>query len=249
MFADWMAAPAVPLTRLSIARDHDDPAGRLVDGEADQGGVGAEHVGRSRELALGQQVHERLVGVGLLPGGAHRRRGHARRRASPSRWRGCPAHIGTSTGVNETVTFVAAGRGEVLPDLGGVPVAAADGVRRRPSRGSRWPAGSASGLLPAPEGPTASTATRSSASITPAVHAGGEPEGDRGDVAAGNGDALRAGQPVALRAPSGEHELGQAVGPGAEELAAVERRPVGLAGQPVVGTAVDDEGAVAELRR
>src|SRR3954470_7404917 len=49
--------------------DHDQPAGLGVDGDLQGDGVGAEHRRRGGPLPLGEQVHERLVGVGLGKGG------------------------------------------------------------------------------------------------------------------------------------------------------------------------------------
>src|SRR3954452_4259817 len=53
-----------------VDRGHDhEPAGVRVDRDLHRRGVRAEHLGRGGPLPLGQQVHERLVGVGLLVGG------------------------------------------------------------------------------------------------------------------------------------------------------------------------------------
>src|SRR5699024_7338538 len=69
-----------------------------------------------------------------------------------------------------------------------------------------------------------------------------EAEGHGGDVAAGHGDALRVGQCFALLRAVGGEQLGQAVGPGALVVGAVEPLPRSGTDEPVVGGEVDDEG-------
>ena len=97
--------------------------------------------------------------------------------------------------------------------------------------------------LPAPLVPDAAT-TVTSGSTRPADE--GRDDGERGDgrVAAGHGDATCSPQEVPLAG-----QLGQAVGPGAGVLPAVERLPLGGVGQPEVGAAVDHHGVVAERLR
>ena len=102
MFIDWMAAPAVPLTRLSTARDDDDAVRGAVDRESEESGVGAHHVGGARELARREQLDEaprrrrrlptlaRISVVGRLPG-----------RSGAELVARMPRAIGTMTGVNE----------------------------------------------------------------------------------------------------------------------------------------------------
>ena len=97
--------------------------------------------------------------------------------------------------------------------------------------------------LPAPLVPLAATTT-TSGSTSPAASAGAQRQGDRGRVAAGDGDPPGAAQLLPLAG-----QLGQAVGPGAGVLAAVPARPGGRVGQPVVGAAVDDQGVVAAAAR
>ena len=70
----------------------------------------------------------------------------------------------------------------------------------------------------------------------------GERQGGDGRVAAGDGDPAGAREHGALVA-----ELGQAVGPGAGVLAAVELLPRVGVGEPEVGAAVDHHGVVAQL--
>jgi len=53
---------------------------------------------------------------------------------------------------------------------------------------------------------------------------------------------------VTMLGSVGVQQFGQAVGPGAEVVAAVELGPVGLAREAVVGAAVDDEGAGGQGR-
>ena len=122
------------------------------------------------------------------------------------------------------------------------------GRRRRTGwrcRGSRSRAGSACRLLPAPDGPTASTVTMSDGSITPAATPGARL---RLTV-----DALQPG--AAMRdAPTSrsrcfapaDRQLGHAVRPRVVEVAAVEPVPVGDGLEPVVGAGVDHERGVAE---
>ena len=78
-FIDCTAAPPVPLTRLSMAAIATNVLGVLVDGDRQLRGVAADHRAGLRQLALGQQVHERLGVVGLFVGGAQlrQRRGGA----------------------------------------------------------------------------------------------------------------------------------------------------------------------------
>ncbi len=101
--------------------------------------------------------------------------------------------------------------------------------------------------LPAPEVPTARIATRSSGSIDPALNGGGEAESDGCDVAARNRDARRTDEVLALGAAALQRQLGKPVRPRAEVVAAVERRPRGRVGEPVIGAAVDDEGRRIQL--
>src|SRR5699024_117707 len=75
----------------------------------------------------------------------------------------------------------------------------------------------------------------------------GEAEGYGGDVAAGYGDAFRVGQCFALLRAVGGEQFGQAVGPGALVVGAVELLPGGRADESVVGGEVDDEGVRARL--
>ena len=127
--AHWMAAPAVPLVRLSTARDGDDPPGALVERDLDLHHVAAEDVRRPRPLPLGQQAHERLVGVRLLPRGADL--GRRRARGGPGGAGGEDAARHRREGGGEgDGDRAAGGEAEVLLDLGGVPVGAAHAVRR-----------------------------------------------------------------------------------------------------------------------
>ena len=148
-----------------------------------------------------------------------------------------PRGIGTSSGVKLTADRDRPRRArEVLDDLGGVPVDAADAVgagvahhlagqqvglgrlaraaecRRRPPRRPRAPRGRRRRRR----------------------------QGERGHgrVAAGHRDPGGAGQLLALAG-----QLGQAVGPGAGVAAAVELLPHRGVDEPEVGSAVDDHAA------
>src|SRR3954452_18808402 len=71
--------------------DHDQPAGLGVDGDLQGDGVGAEHRRRGGPLPLGEQVHERLVGVGLGIGGPGGRGVDARAHLRRAGGEGAPA--------------------------------------------------------------------------------------------------------------------------------------------------------------
>ncbi|GAA3241198.1 hypothetical protein GCM10020256_63950 [Streptomyces thermocoprophilus] len=129
---------------------------------------------------------------------------------------------------------------EVLDHLGGVPVAAADAVRRHGAHdlaaeqvrlGCLAGAGGAGGgddhrFWPGEPGGVG----------------GEEGEGDGGGVATGYRDALGP-----LQRGAGTRKFGEAVGPGAGVRGAVEGLPVGGVLQPEVGAHVDDEHVGAEL--
>src|SRR5699024_4747006 len=72
-----------------------------------------------------------------------------------------------------------------------------------------------------------------------------EAERHGGDIAAGHGDALRGPQYLALFGAAVGEEFGQAVGPGALMVRAVELLPGGGADEAVIGGEVDDEGVRA----
>src|SRR3954468_15185976 len=107
--------------------DDDQPPGVGVDRHLQGDGVRAEHLRRRRPLTLGQQVHERLVGVGLLvggPGGGLVGAGPQLRRAG-----GEDAAAHRHEGRGEAHAHRLAGRlREGLHHLGRVPVHAADAV-------------------------------------------------------------------------------------------------------------------------
>ena len=220
--------------------------------EADERGVRADGVARARErsrrAARARRARRRRR---RLPGVAH-----VAPRSTPGASRAVevariPRDIGTSTGVNEMLTSVAA-----RPRSGSARSrGCADGCRppdtRMPTRRSRSRAARSSGLLPAPEVPTASTATRSCGSITPAAMPGARPSVIA--VTLQPGTAIRVAPTRLSRWRSAvlaaEQQLGQPVGPRAEVLAAVELGPRGRVGQPVIGAAVDDEHVIRKLRR
>ncbi len=143
----------------------------------------------------------------------------------------------------------AARRLEVLPDLRRVAVGAADRVG---ARGSEDLAGQ---QVRAQRASRAGRADREHGDDVlrlddARADARLEAERDGRDVAAGHRDALHARQARALGAALLRvQQLGQAVRPGAREVAAVERVPRGLVDEPVVRAAVDHEGLVVELGR
>ena len=100
-------------------------------------------------------------------------------------------------------------------------------------------------LLPAPLGPTASTRD----DVGRIDHAGGdarrETQADGAGVAAGRRDARRADEPIALLRAA-HRKLGNAVGPGLVEVAAVEPVPVRDRLEPVIGARIDHERRVGE---
>ena len=130
MFADWMAAPAVPFTRLSTAvttttRPATSSTARPMSA------VFAPSTSAVRgNWPVGQQLHEQLAGVGVLPGVAHRRgirAGHdagRRRREDAARHR-------HDDGRERDGRLRGARPAQRLRDLGDVPVHAAHRVRVR----------------------------------------------------------------------------------------------------------------------
>src|SRR3954447_2388603 len=219
--------------------DDNQPAGIGVDGDLQRDGVGAEHLGGGRPLALRQEVHERLVGVGLGvdgPGGV-RVRARCQRRGAGGEDAAAHRHEGRREADGDRRP---GGSREVLDHLRGVPVDPADAVGadrahdlaaeqvrlERLARTGRPAGGHHDDLGP--------------------DEAGGEGrcqrERDRGRVTAGDGDPRGAGQLLTLPG-----QLRQAVGPGAGVLAPVPACPGGRVVQPVVGAAVDDQGVLREL--
>ena len=158
-----------------------------------------------------------------------------------------PRAIGTRTGVNEMVTssppaasrfWMISGVCRCTPPTW---YAVAEPATSLASRSVRR-------LLPAPEVPTASTATRSSGSMTPGRDARSQREGDRRDVAPGNRNPSGTRQIAALfRAHGIQDQFGKPVRPRRVVLAAVELRPGLGIGQAVVGAAVDDEHVIGQL--
>ena len=192
----------------------------------------------------GQQVDERLVGVGRRVG-----RADASSAVAPGATRAVqvarmPRGIGTSIGVNETRDRRAGGRGEVLLDLGGVPVGAADAVGATSSPSPRRRAGAAWATLPAPEVPRGGDDDDVVGLDAARRRAPGRGRASTdGRVAAGDGDP---GGAARARRAGRRRQLGQAVGPGA----GVRRRrrtsvQAAGVGEPEVGAAVDDDDVVA----
>ena len=158
-----------------------------------------------------------------------------------------PRGIGASVGVNDTVTGPGPGRGEVLLDLRGVPVDAADAVRRHRAHHL----GAEQVRLERPPG-ARRAGCRDDGDVVGLEHAGGqargEGQGDGGGVAARHGDAGGAGEGGALRA-GGRGQLGHAVGPRPGVRGVVEGGPGVGVGEPEVGAAVDDDDVVRRAGR
>src|SRR5690606_15362074 len=109
--------------------DGDDPSRGLVEGDLHLDGVGAVHRRRRRPLARGEQADERLVGVGLLVGGAHRVGGRAPAGRGAAGGEDAAGHGGEGRSEGDGDRLARRGA-EVLDHLGGVPVDAADAVGR-----------------------------------------------------------------------------------------------------------------------
>src|SRR3954452_2625491 len=220
--------------------DDDQAAGIGIEGDLQRDGVGAQHLRRRRPLALGQQVHERLVGVGLRVGGAGCLGVGARRELRGAGGEDAPAHRNERRGEADA-DGCARSLGQVLDHLRGVPVHPADAVgadRAHDLTAEQMRLGGLAGA--------ARPARRDHHDVgldEPGGECGCHGQGDGGRVAAGDGDPARV---LELRALAGE--LRQAVGPGAGVPPAVPARPRGGVVQPVVGAAVDDKGVVGQLR-
>ena len=192
MLADWMAAPAVPLTRLSRAVIGDDATRRLVDGETDERGVGAQRVRGAREFAR-RAARARTARPRRPP---RRPRGRSRRSRPAASLAvevaRMPRDIGTSIGVNETVDARAARDGQVLVDLRGVPMGAADGVRGRRAQDLAGDQLRLRGLARARRADGEDRRRGHPARPRPRGWPGASPRVMARHVAAGNGDALGA---------------------------------------------------------
>ena len=193
-----------------------------------------------------QEVDERLVGVGALPGGAHGIRGGARGHPGGAGGEDAARHRGERGGERDG-DRAGAGRGEVLLDLGRVPVHAADAVGRHRAHHL----GAEQVRLERLAG-ARGAGGRDDGDVVGLEHAGDEPGGqgqrDGGRVAARHGDAAwrRRGQRAG---PGGGGQLGHAVGPRPGVRGVVEGGPGALVGEPEVGAAVDDDHVVAQLGR
>ena len=237
------AAPAVPLARLSTAPTttaRPCRPGGGVDGDLEVDGVRAEHGLGLGPAALGQQVHERLVGVGRFVGAAQ---GRGRRTGGDGGRAGREdAAAGRHQDRGEADADLGVGQGaEVLDDLGGVAVDAADAVGADVAHDLAAEQVRLQGLAGA-GGAAGGDHDHVGGVDEPGGDGRGEGEGGDGRVAAGDGHAPRAGEDGALVA-----ELGQAVGPGAGVLAAVELLPDVGVGEAEVGAAVDHHGVLAQL--
>ena len=237
------AAPAVPLARLSTAPTTTARPCRPADSSTVTWRWTAFEPSTDwvcGQRALGQQVHERLLLVGRHVGAAQ---GRGRRTVGDrGRAGGEDAAAGRHQDRGEADADLGVGQGaEVLHDLGGVAVDAADAVGADVAHDLAAEQVRLEGLAGA-----RGAAGRDDHDVggvdEPGGDGRGEGQGGDGRVAAGDGDAPRAREDGALVA-----ELGQAVGPGAGVLAAVELLPHVGVGEPEVGAAVDHHGVVAQL--
>ena len=170
-FAHWSAAPAVPLVRLSMRRRRR-PGRRRSSRATCRWPCWRRRVGGARPAALGQQVDERLVGVGLGPGprtSAASTPGRGPARCTVARM---PRGIGASVGVNET----------------------RDRLRRRPRRGTARSRGCAGGRRPRRTGviePMTSVPSR--CGLSGPARAGRAGGGDDDDVVGSSRPAAKPG--------------------------------------------------------
>ena len=150
-----------------------------------------------------------------------------------------PRGIGHEDGREGDADRAAGDGAEVLLDLGGVPVHAADAVGADVAHhlgAEQVGLGRLAGAAGAGRG------DHDDVGLDQARGQGGDERERRdGRVAARDRDPLGAAQRVA-----GARQLGEAVGPGAGVLGPVEPRPGLGVGEPEVRTAVDDEHVVAE---
>jgi hypothetical protein len=232
--------PAGALGEVVDRADRHQAAGRPVDGHLHVHGVRPDDRLGLRPLPRWQQVHERLVGVGLLVRRVGLVRVHGgRRRAGgedPARHRHEERREGDR--------HLAVGeQSQALADLGRVPVGAAHAVRT----GGAHHLGAQQvrlGGLAGPGGARGGDHHDGGGVDDAGGH--GRRQRQRGDgrVAARDRDPGGAGDPRPLVG-----ELRQPVGPRAGVLAAVEVVPGGLVGQPEVGAAVDHHGVLGQLLR
>src|SRR3954451_6497132 len=166
--------------------DDDQAAGIGIEGDLQRDGVGAQHLRRRRPLALGQQVHERLVGVGLCVGGAGCLGVGARRELRGAGGEDAPAHRNERRGEADA-DGCARSLGQVLDHLRGVPVHPADAVgadRAHDLTAEQMRLGGLAGA--------ARPARRDHHDVgldEPGGECGCHGQGDGGRVAAGDGDA------------------------------------------------------------
>ena len=185
----WTARAGGALGEVVDGADRDQPAGGLVDGDLEVHGVGAEHRLGLRPLPLRQQVHERLVGVGLLRRPRGRSSAVDAGRGGAEQVARMPRGIGTSSGVKRHPHV---GRRSSSRRGSGRSRGCAGGRRRRRTRWrepiTSQPSRCGLAALPAPEVPEAATTTTSAASTRPAATAGRQGQRGDGRVAAGYGD-------------------------------------------------------------
>ena len=242
-FIDCSAAPAVPLTRLSIAHKATTlPAFSSI--ATWTSAVLAPSVPRSWATALGQHVDEGLVRVGVDPGRAHGLGIRARQPAGAVTVARMPRDIGTEH------------RSEAEPPASApAPTRSSEGSR---DVAVRAPHGVGNGSAKALRGEKVGRELLARARIphgksgdhVRGVHdarryARLQGQGDRGDVAAGHRDALAA-RKVSLKTRR-RHELRHAVWPGACVIPAVVLSPGVGGGEAEVSAAVEHENVGREL--
>ena len=215
----------------------------LVDGHLEVDGVGARappgSAATGRRAARGRTARRRTP-CGTPPA----RRPRSRRRASRAEQVArIPRGIGTRMGVKLTRTGSLGRPREVLLDLGRVPVAAADAVRRQVPITS-LPSRCGLAALPAPRG--AATRPRRRRRARPALRRSRERA--RGSRPSGSSRGRRSGARPrrTSRCPG---QLGQAVGPRAGVVRRRRTVPRRGVGEAEVRAAVDDDAVVAERLR
>src|SRR5919107_2858427 len=200
-------------------RHHHQPPGIGVHGQLQRHGVRPQHLRRARPLPLRQQVHERLLAVGLLIRRPNRRLLDPRRQRRRAGRQDAPAHRHQRRREADR-HLPARGPGQALHHLRRVPVHPTHPV------GAHRPQHLAAQQMrlhrPArPRGPRRGDHHHLGLH-QPGGQRRGQRQAHRGRIAAGHRDPPRTGQPRPLAG-----QLGQPVGPGTGVLAAVPPGPGG----------------------
>ena len=212
MFMDWMAAPAVPLTRLSTAVTTTTRFAARSIARPISAVLAPSTSAVRGNSPCGQQLHERLVAVRGLPRaadvGVRRTRRDRRRRGreDAARHRHEDGREGDADAFVRALRVSSRGRAS---ETATAPRRAPGGSRgcagacRRRRTGSRVPRISLARrfvlrLLPAPDGPDGEHRDDVGRVDDPGRDAGREAQAHGRRVAAGRGDAGRADEPLAL---------------------------------------------------